>query len=209
LVSRNIADAVEPPKLKKREIEPLEQGQVHRLLEAAKGNRLEALYILAVTTGMRQGELLGLQWRDIDFGSGSLRVNRTVFGGVVSAPKTAKSKRSIRLSRVALDALRNHPRRGDWVFCTRSGKTIDCTNLTKQSWKPLLQKAGLPHKRFHDLRHTCATLLLGKGVHPKIVQEMLGHANISITLDTYSHVLPNMQGKAVEAMEDIFSDPKS
>jgi integrase len=84
------------------------------------------------------------------------------------------------------------------------GTTISVHNLHNRSWKPLLLKAGLPHTtRFHDLRHTCATLLLSKGVHPKIVQEVLGHSSTTITMDTYSHVLPNMQEKAVEAMEDI------
>lgn len=204
LIPRNVTDAVESPKVRKKEIKPLDKEQVRRLLESARGNKLEALYILAVTTGMRQGELLGLQWKDLDLDSGTLRINRTIFGGVVSPPKTAKSRRSIKLSRSALVALKNHERTSEWVFSTKSGKPIDCTNLTKQSWKPLLKEAGLPDTRFHDLRHTCATLLLTKGVHPKIVQELLGHSTISITLDTYSHVLPNMQEKAVRAMEDIF-----
>ena len=90
------------------------------------------------------------------------------------------------------------------VPCTGVGTPISVHNLHNRSWKPLPKKAGLPHKRFHDLRHTCATLLLTKGVHPKVVQELLGHSSISITLDTYSHVLPNMQEKAVAAMDAIF-----
>jgi integrase len=204
LIPRNVTDAVEPPKARKKEILPLDQEQVRRLMEAARGNKLEALYVLAVNTGMRQGELLGLQWRDVDLDSGTLRVNRTIFGGVVSPPKTARSRRSIKMSRSALVALKAHEKKSEWVFSTASGKPIDCTNLTKQSWKPLLKEAGLPNKRFHDLRHTCATLLLTKGVHPKVVQELLGHSSISITLDTYSHVLPNMQEKAVAAMDEIF-----
>ena len=209
LIPRNVTDAVERPRPTTREIEPLDEEQVRRLLEAARGNRLEALYVLAVTTGLRQGEILGLQWKDIDFGRGILGVNRTIFGGVVNLPKTKKSRRGIRLSKTALSKLSEHKSRqngSEWVFCTRSGKPIDCTNLTKQSWKPLLKKAGLPHKRFHDLRHTCATLLLTKGVHPKVVQELLGHSSISVTLDTYSHVLPNMQEKAMRAMDDVFED---
>ncbi len=204
LIPRNVVDAAEPPKARRKEINPLDQEQVRKLMDAVRGNKLEALYVLAVNTGMRQGELLGLQWKDVDLASGTLRVNRTIFGGVVSPPKTAKSRRSVKLSRSALEALRNHQRTGEWVFSTESGKPIDCTNLTKQSWKPLLKEAGLPDKRFHDLRHTCATLLLTKGVHPKVVQELLGHSSISITLDTYSHVLPTMQEKAVAAMDEIF-----
>jgi integrase len=205
LIPRNVTEAVEPPKASKMEIKPLDEKQAKGLLKAARGNRSEALYVLAVTTGMRQGELLGLQWKDVDLDSGTLRVNRTIFSGVVSPPKTTKSRRSIKLSKSALVALKNHEKTSEWVFSTASGKPINHSNLRIRSWKPLLKKANLPpDTRFHDLRHTCATLLLGKGVHPKIVQELLGHSSISITLDTYSHVLPNMQEKAVAAMEDIF-----
>jgi integrase len=153
---------------------------------------------------MRSDELLGLKWEDVDFRAETLRVNRTVFNGRVSTPKTPKSRRSIGLSRSALAALKNHGRTGEWVFCTGAGTPISVHNLHNRSWKPLLKKAGLPHKRLHDLRHTCATLLLTKGVHPKVVQELLGHSSISVTLDTYSHVLPNMQEKAVAAMDAIF-----
>ena len=113
------------------------------------------------------------------------------------------------MTETSIRALREHERTSEWVFCTNVGTTISVHNLHNRSWKPLLVRAELPHTtRFHDLRHTCATLLLTKGVHPKIVQEMLGHSSITITLDTYSHVLPNMQQKAVEAMEDIFEDHK-
>ena len=102
-------------------------------------------------------------------------------------------------------ALKNHARTSEWVFCTSVGTTICAHNLHNRSWKPLLKRADLPlTTRFHDLRHTCATLLLTKGVHPKVVQELLGHSSISITLDTYNHVLPTMQEKAVAAMDEIF-----
>jgi integrase len=132
-------------------------------------------------------------------------VRRTVFNGRVEAPKTPKSRRSIKLTRASVRTLKEHRKVGEWVFSTEAGTSMSVHNLHNRSWKPLLKKADLPpDTRFHDLRHTCATLLLTKGVHPKIVQELLGHSTISITLDTYSHVLPNMQEKAVEAMEDIF-----
>jgi integrase len=94
--------------------------------------------------------------------------------------------------------------KGEWIFSSRVGTPINCHNLINRLWKPLLRTAGLPYTNFHTLRHTAATLLLTEGVHPKIVQEMLGHSTISITLDTYSHVLPNMQREAVRAMEYIF-----
>jgi integrase len=110
------------------------------------------------------------------------------------------------LTEAAIQALRRHQRQGEWVFSSRVSTPINCHNLINRSWKPLLRKAGLPDTRFHDLRHTCATLLLTKGVHPKIVQEVLGHSNISITLDTYSHILPNLQKEAARAMEDLI-DP--
>ncbi|CAA9450535.1 MAG: Integrase [uncultured Rubrobacteraceae bacterium] len=203
LIPRNIAEAVDPPRPASKEIRPLAAGQVKKLLVAARGDKLEGLYVLAVTTGLRQGELLGLKWGDLDLRVGKLRVRRTVFEGVVNPPKTAKSNRSVRLTKEAVRLLAERPREGEWVFPTRVGTPISCHNLINRSWKPLLKRAGLPDSRFHDLRHTCATLLLTKGVHPKIVQEMLGHSSITITLDLYSHVLPDMQQEAVSAMEDL------
>ena len=209
LVPRNVADSVDPPKAPKREIKPLDEGQVKMLLKAVEGEKLEALYVLAVTTGMRVGELLGIRWKDMDLQAGTLQVKRTVFNGHIEAPKTLKGRRSIKLTQTAIRALQEHQKVGEWVFCTKVGTPLSVHNLHNRSWKPLLKKTGLPlDTRFHDLRHTCATLLLSKGVHPKIVQEMLGHSSITITLDTYSHVLPNMQEKAAEAMEDIFEDHK-
>ncbi len=209
LVPRNVTDGVEKPRHSGRAIEPFGGDQVKMLLKAVEGDRLEALYVLAVTTGMRQGELLGLKWEDVDLDDGVLRVNRTIFGGIVSPPKTRSGRRSIRLSKAALASLSRHKANSngsEWVFCTKSGKPIDCSNLTKQSWKPLLKKANLPYRRFHDLRHTCATLLLKKSVHPKIVQSLMGHASISITLDTYSHVLPDMQDEVVSAMDTFLGE---
>ena len=204
LLPRNIAENVDPPKVPKKEIRPLSEEQVKRLLQAAEGDKLQALYVLAVHTGMRSGELLGLKWEDVDLEGGTVQVRRTVFNGHIESPKGTKGNRSIKLTRASTRALQGHKRTGEWVFSTRVGTTISVHNLHNRSWKPLLLKAGLPHTtRFHDLRHTCATLLLSKGVHPKIVQEVLGHSSTTITLDTYSHVLPNMQEKAVEAMEEI------
>ena len=193
-------------------------------VEAAKGDRLEALYILAVTTGLRQGELLGLKWDDIDLEVGTLQVRRTLTtakgGPILSAPKTKSTRRTVRLSQTALEALRSHlerqlgediDRAGDlWrenglIFASESGSPLSRQHITARRFKPLLKRAGLPEIRFHDLRHTCATLLLSKNVNPKVVSEMLGHASIAITLDTYSHVLPTMQESAAKAMEDALS----
>jgi integrase len=177
--------------------------------------------MLAVTTGMRQGELLGLKWEDLDFEAGTLQVRRTLStqagrGFSFSPPKTAKGRRSIKLPEVAKRSLKKHRKAqleermklaGLWednglVFATRLGTPVGRQELVMRSFKPLLIKAGLPDIRFHDLRHTCATLLLGKGVHAKFVQELLGHATILITLDTYSHVLPGMSDAAAGAMDE-------
>jgi integrase len=209
LVPRNVANTVAPPRQPRQEIRPLAVGQVKTLLTAACGNRLEALYVLAVTTGMRQGELLGLKWEDVDRGTGTLQVRRTVFNGQINPPKTSSGRRIVKLSQTALEALRKHSERrqqGAWVFSSRNGTPVGSWNFIHRSWYPLKEAARLPKAtRFHDLRHTAATLLLLKGVNPKIVSSMLGHANISTTLDIYSHVLPNMQDGAAGAMDDTLS----
>jgi integrase len=207
LVTRNVAEAVDPPKVHKKEITPLSPEQARTFLEAARGDRLETLYVLAVHTGMRQGELLSLRWDDVDLDAGVLRVRGT---------KTARSRRTVKLSETALYALRNHLsrqldeidrvgslwRENGLVFATEIGTPLNRHNLTQRSFKPLLKGAGLPQIRFHDLRHTCATILLSQGVHAKFVQELLGHATISITLDTYSHILPGMSDGLANAMDE-------
>ena len=221
LIPRNVTEAVKPPQPEKKEIRPLSPEQARALLRTAKKERLEALYVLAITTGMRQGELLALKWEDVNFEAGVLQVRRTLStatggGFTFSAPKTAKSRRSIKLPNTALSSLRKHRKAQleegmrlsglfidqGLVFTSRVGTPISRQDLITRSFKPLLKRAGLPDIRFHDLRHTCATLLLGKGVHAKFVQELLGHATISITLDTYSHVLPGMGDAAAGAMDE-------
>jgi integrase len=223
LIPRNATEAVKPPQVRKEEIRPLTAEQVKMLFEAVRGDRLESLYILAVHTGLRQGELLGLKWGDVDLEAGTLQVRRTLTtakgGPVLRAPKTKGSRRTVKLSPTALKALRSHlerqlgeiDRAGElWrenglIFASESGEPLDRHYVTTHRFKPLLKRAGLPQIRFHDLRHTCATLLLSQNVNPKVVSEMLGHATIAITLDTYSHVLPNMQESAAAAMEEVLS----
>lgn len=223
LVPRNATEAVTAPRPAQKEIRPLDREQVRALLEAAREDLLEALYVMAVTTGMRQGELLGLKWENVDLARGAIHVRRTLTrkGGrlLLGEPKTKKSRRTVQLASRALDALKAHRKAqleermahaGLWedhglVFATQTGTLVNPTNLTKRSFKPLLERAGLPRVRFHDLRHTAATLLLMQGVHPKYVQELLGHATIAITLDTYSHVLPSMGDQAARAMEAVLS----
>ncbi len=189
LVTRNVAQAVKPPRYVPPEINPLDAEQVKALLRAARGDKLEALYVLAVTTGMRIGEILGLKWSDLDLEAGVLRVSRTVSGNVVNPPKTASGRRTIRLTALAVGALRKREREGEWIFCSSVGTTIDVCNFHKNSWRPLLRRAGLPRARVHDLRHTAATLMLSRGVPVKVVSEMLGHSDVSITLSIYAHVL--------------------
>ena len=223
LTPRNVADVVKPPKPVAKEMVALSAYQTRRLLDAAADDRLEALYVLAIHTGMRQGEMLALSWQDVEMENGAVSVRRTLTrsGGKVTfgEPKTKKSRRSIRLTPQATEALRAHLARqlrdmeilGDryrdqgLVFTTDTGAPINPSNLRQRSFAPLLERAGLPHMRFHDLRHTCATLLLSRGVHPKFVQELLGHATISITLDTYSHVMPSMGDATAKAMEDALA----
>ena len=221
LIPRNVTEAVKAPRPVKKEMQALNPEQARALLGEAHGHRLEALYALAVTTGMRQGELLGLKWEDVDLEARTIRIRRTLstaMGGGISfnPPKTAKSRRSIRLTELAVSSLKWHRKAqleermklaGLWkdhdlVFTTGVGTPMSRADLITRSFKPLLKKAELPDIRFHDLRHTCATLLLGRGVHVKLVQELLGHSTIAVTLDTYSHVLPGMDDGLADTMDE-------
>src|SRR5829696_298040 len=219
LVPRNAAD-VKAPRPAPEEMHPLSEREARVFLETARGDRFEALYVLALTTGLRRGELLGLRWDDVDPESGTLRVGRALVreGGrhTLGETKSRRGRRQVNLTPRTISVLKSHRKRqlGEriklaglyedhgLVFATRLGTTVNPENLVKRSFKPLLEKAGLPEIRFHDLRHTCATLLLGRGVHPKLVQELLGHATIAMTLDTYSHFLPSMGDQTARAMED-------
>jgi integrase len=220
LIPRNAATGVKLPRITREEIDPLNPDEARRLIEATRGDRLEALYVLALSTGMRQGELLALKWDDVDLERGVLRVRRTLTHDdkafVLGEPKTKRSRRTIRLTTSAVEALKAHLssqleemerigslyQPGGLVFATTIGTIINPSNLRNRSFKPLLARVSLRPIRFHDLRHTCATLLLSGNVNPKVVSEMLGHASISITLDTYSHLLPDMQEKAAKALEE-------
>jgi integrase len=220
LVPRNAAQ-VKAPRPEKPEIKPLSPDQARKLIAVAEetGDRYAALYVVALHTGMREGEMLGLMWNDVDLDAGTLQVRRTLSetrtGHKFELPKSGKG-RSIKLSRKAVEALRSHRARqagerlrlgslwqeGGLVFPTTTGTTTSGTNLLGRYFKPLLKRAELPAIRLHDLRHTCATILLMAGKHPKYVQELLGHASISITLDTYSHVIEGMDGGLGDAMDE-------
>jgi integrase len=218
LILRNPCVAVDPPQVRRKEIRPLNRDEVRTLFEAAASNRLEALYIVAVHCGLRQGELLGLKWEDVDLEVRRLQIRRTLSNGEFTPPKTAKSRRSVGLTSTAVEALKRHSERQaqemvradihyqdqGLVFASLVGTPLSRRNLTR-SFKALLKRAGLPHTvRFHDLRHTCATLLLSQNTHPKFVQELLGHATVAVTLDTYSRVMPGMADHTA-AMENALS----
>jgi integrase len=223
LVPRNVADLVKAPRPSaEHEMHVLTPEQAQTLLDAASGDRLEALYVLALTTGMRLGELLALRWRDVDLDTATLHVLHTLhheqFGAwKLTRPKTAKSRLRIALTPRAVEAL--HSRRvrqaeerlalGEawadhgFIFTRQDGEPLRGTHVLERGFHPLLQRAGLPLIRFHDLRHTCATLLLVQNVPAKVVSELLGHSSVAITLDRYSHVLPSMQQSAAAAMEQV------
>lgn len=221
LVARNVAALVDPPRSARKEMLTLSSDQAKTFLKAATGARFEALYTIALTTGMRQGELLALKWHSVDLDRGALQVRasvRRVKGGFLfSEPKTARSRRQITLSGTAVEALKRHKveqnkerlqlgaewEDNDLVFANELGRPVEPGNLLRRSFWPLLTAAGLPRIRFHDLRHTAATLLLERGLHPKVVSEMLGHSQIAVTLDLYSHVTPTMHRQAAEAMDAL------
>ncbi len=218
IVPVNVTEAVAVPRVAKEEVRPLSPAQVKVFLKAVEGERLGPMFVLAITTGLRQGEILGLKWEDVDLDERVVRVRRTLsLDGrrvVFAPPKTQKGRRSIGLTDRAVSSLRRHRalqsrEKASWpedlglVFPNKEGRPRSSRGYLTEVLRDVLKAAGLPEIRFHDLRHTCATLLLSKNIHPKIVQEMLGHATISITLDTYSHVMPSMSRGAVSAMEDL------
>jgi integrase len=223
IIVRNVCRQVDPPRAQPYEISPLSPTQSRQLLTAAIGHEDEALYVLALTTGMRQAELLGLRWRDIDFKNGFVSVRKSLVfrseGWSLDEPKTRGSKRRIHLTSTALGSMLSHKngqlqhqlkfgpayQNHDLVFPSQIGTPRRGANVVYRSFRPLMLAAGLPQIRFHDLRHTAATLLLSQSVHPKVVSEMLGHSSVRLTLDTYSHVTPTMQKQATIAMDTILS----
>ena len=221
LIGRNPVDVVTRPKFRRKEMQTLNDDQVRAFLSCAKGTRLDVLFWIAISTGMRQGEILGLKWSDLDWVARKLHVQRQVQrlpgkGLVFSEPKSAAGRRVVVLSQMTIEKLRAHldlQQReqilagnkwidNDLIFPSTIGTPLDHRNLYRE-FKAILKRAGTPEIRFHDLRHTAATLMLQQGVHPKVVQERLGHADIALTLNTYSHVLPSMQEEAAEKLDNI------
>lgn len=229
LISRNPIRLVDPPRVPRHQAQPLTEQQATALLAASRGTRDYPLILLALATGMRVGEILGLSWTDVDLETGQIMVQHTLHyrrGQPQLGPtKTGKGRR-IAVGPEVVSALRAHRREqlkcrlalgSGWtdsglVFTTAIGTPVNPANLSRRVFKPLLSKAGLPTTvRIHDLRHSSATILLARNVHPRVVQERLGHSTIGVTMDTYSHVLPSLQESAAVDIETalVASDPPS
>ena len=220
LTSRNPAQLVSPPRPGRREMTALSGSQLQRLLEHTQGSRWHSLWVLIASTGLRKGEALGLGWQDVDLEAGRLTVRRALqrqpgIGIVFVPPKSAKSRRTVYLSNVACRAL-GALRRCQAARRATAQEWLDCglvfTNLqggplesgeVNRALTQALRQAGLPHIRVHDLRHTTASILLEAGTHPKIVQDLLGHSTIRLTLDTYSHLTPALHREAAATMDVV------
>jgi integrase len=225
LLTHNPTDGVKPiktPTGAAKESKALDPHQVKALLDTASGSRFEALYVVAVHTGLRRGELLGLRWTDADLEAGTLMVRRSLdVDGTFKTPKNRAATRTLKLTRPALDALKAHKVRQnaerlhagsrwrdyDLIFPNTMGKPMNAGNLYRRQFQPLLEKAGLANEGFtiHSLRHTFATTLADKGVHPSTAQKMLGHSDIRMTLAIYTHATDGMQDAATSALEEAFS----
>lgn len=223
LTHRNVTELVMPPKEPYREMKILNESQIGQLLATAYNTRLEALLYLAVTTGMRQMELLGLKWGDLDWSRHTIRVERQLIrhnkeGIQYGQPKTRRGRRTIALGDRSIEVLRYQFEKQieerkiagvSWqetelIFTTRNGTPIHYRNLLRD-FKNLLQKAGLPMIRFHDLRHTAASLMLKHGIPVLAVSQRLGHSRPSITLDVYGHLIPGMQAEVAQKIEELIT----
>jgi integrase len=220
LLARNVCTIVSSPRIPEQDRNTLTVEQAHTLMEVAKGHRLEALLLVAVTTGLRGGELTALKWQDIHFDGRCLLVRHTAhrlpgLGFVENEPKTKSSRRKITLPQLVLDALQQHKMNQDamkqkagdkWknldlVFPNTVGNYQEA-NYRQKMFLGFLKEAELPSMRLHDLRHSAATILLSQGVNAKVVQEILGHSSITMTLGIYGHVFPGMQGDAMNKWDE-------
>ena len=225
LLGVNPTDAASPPRPKRREMQTLDADQVGRLFDTTREDRYHALWVLLITTGVRLGEATGLKWEDLDTGTGRLTIRRALqrqkgVGLVFVEPKSDRSRRTVHLAPSAVEVLSDHRLRqlkerhqagdayqnGGLVFCRADGRPLE-PGWVNVLLHRALAAADLPQIRVHDLRHSAATLLLQKGVHPKVVQELLGHSTIVLTLDTYSHVPPALHQEAANQMESLFRHP--
>lgn len=223
LVPRSVADMVDPPRVARSQVGAFTVEQARAFIDAVEGDRLEALYLVALAAGLRRGEVLALRWEDINLDAGSLAVRRSLSkvkgGWAVAEPKTASSRRVVKLPAFAVEALRVHRTRQReervgamiWadpglVFTTEVGTTLDGRNVLR-TFKTHVARAGMDPGAFtfHSLRHSAATLMLALGVPAKVVAEALGHSRVGITLDVYSHVLPHLQEEAAARMDALLA----
>jgi integrase len=220
LVARNVAALTSPPRVPHYEIRPLDAPQARALLDAASGTRLEALYVLALNLGLRRGELLGLRWQDIDLDNARLRVMQAVQrveGRLQAAEtKTERSRRTLSLPLSVVTSLRRHRTRqlqerlgagARWwdsglVFTSGIGTPLDPRSL-QLDFRALLKVAQLPRVRFHDLRHSAASLLIAQGVPLRTIMELLGHSSIAMTANVYGHLAPELMREVADKMEAI------
>ncbi|MFX4294513.1 tyrosine-type recombinase/integrase [Streptomyces bohaiensis] len=224
-IPRNVARNVRTGTSRPRRFEPLTTDEARQFLTSACGHRLRALFELALHTGLRKGELLGLRWEDLDLDAGTAAIRRTLqrtsTGGLTTLPtKTRASERRIALPARCLQSLKVHREQQqrdrdaagtEWqhsghVFTTAQGGSIDPTNLTR-AFNTLLRKASLRRIRFHDLRHSTATLLLEQGVELVVIKELLGHAHIGVTATVYAHVRLRLQRDAIDTLSSALDGP--
>lgn len=225
-ITRNVAGLTDAPKTPHREMTALDPAQARELLKAVQGDRLEALYTVALALGLRQGEALGLRWQDVDMESRTLTVRnqlqRVDGKPTLVEPKTARSRRTLTLPTLAVDALRRHRVRqleerlwagsrwqeGGFVFTSTIGTPVDKPNLQKQ-FREHVTKAGLPPIRFHDLRHSAASLLAAQGATARDVMETLGHTQIATTMNLYTHVFTERKTELAAMMDAALTPPKA
>lgn len=233
LLARNPCEFVDPPPIRRLEMQVLDEEQVRIFLgEAKRSSRYYSLYLTAVLTGMREGELLGLRWKDVDLTLWVASIQQTFYRlgrqQLFRQPKSQKGRRQVALPPVLVEELRRLKAKAEeecrtrgrcpssgcqdrncayWhdhglVFCQPNGRPLHAHNITQRDFRKILERAGLPRIRFHDLRHGNATLLFRLGVHPKVVQERLGHSSPAFTMAVYGHVVPGMQEDAAEKLAE-------
>ena len=221
LVAYNVVDRVDPPRVERHQVRSLDSTSACNFLGVVKGDRLETLYSIALSVGLRRGEILGLRWQDLDLEAGTLSVKQTVQrirgkGMTFAPPKTDRARRTVNVPSPVIASLRRHRRAQleerlkagsrwhefDLVFPSNIGTPLEPRNLDRH-FKRMLAKTGLPNMRFHDLRHTAASLMLAANVNPRTAADILGHSRISVTLDTYSHVMPPAMHEAADRISAV------
>jgi integrase len=221
LIDHNPCADVPKPRVVRKEMQVWDAEQVRLFLDAGGDDRLAALYIVAIDTGARQGELFALRWDDVDFTAGTMTIQRSLMElrgrFAVKEPKTKAGRRTVEVSAFASDALNQHRQRmlaegrdvrAGLIFCDERGGFLRKSNVTRRGFRSIMKRAGVPTIRFHDLRHCAASLLLAAGINPLIIKERLGHERVETTLSVYSHLMKTAQAEAAAKMDAVFK-PKA